>query len=297
APATATAATAATTAAATAATAAPACCTTMASLRVLAFDHEGRPVQFDTWLDDLQLYLLSDLKDMWCDCYKFSDGWTPAQGQEGRGAGGGRGRGRGGRGGRRGGAANMKSGDNDNDSSDDWFLGQLFFVSTQSSAGPEKVEGFEEPAAVGKQLMKEEMVAGIRVKGEPNERPLDEVVMDVVGPLNLGAARAEYFLTIVDVYTRVIWVYVLSKNSDVAETVKTDWLPMVERQQDRLMKAICTDRGGEFMSKDLSMWLKKNGIRHSLTKPYSPAMNGVDWKEAKGGYALGVRVHVHGARA
>ncbi|CAI7780666.1 unnamed protein product [Closterium sp. NIES-54] len=30
---------------------------------VLAFDHEGRPIQFDTWLDDLQLYLLSDSKD------------------------------------------------------------------------------------------------------------------------------------------------------------------------------------------------------------------------------------------
>ncbi|CAI7794048.1 unnamed protein product [Closterium sp. NIES-53] len=35
----------------------------MASLRVLAFDHEGRQVQFDTWLEDLQLYLLSDSKD------------------------------------------------------------------------------------------------------------------------------------------------------------------------------------------------------------------------------------------
>ncbi|CAI7805969.1 unnamed protein product [Closterium sp. NIES-53] len=35
----------------------------MASLRVLAFDHEGRPLQFDTWLDELQLYLLSDIKD------------------------------------------------------------------------------------------------------------------------------------------------------------------------------------------------------------------------------------------
>ncbi|CAI7828384.1 unnamed protein product [Closterium sp. NIES-53] len=57
------------TAAATAATAAPACCTAMDSLRVLAFDHEGRPVQFDTWLDDLQLYLLSDSKDsvLLCD--------------------------------------------------------------------------------------------------------------------------------------------------------------------------------------------------------------------------------------
>ncbi|CAI7860791.1 unnamed protein product [Closterium sp. NIES-53] len=27
------------------------------------FDHEGRPIQFDTWLDDLQLYLLSDYRD------------------------------------------------------------------------------------------------------------------------------------------------------------------------------------------------------------------------------------------
>ncbi|CAI7802989.1 unnamed protein product [Closterium sp. NIES-54] len=35
----------------------------MASLRVLTFDHEGRPIQFDTWIDDLQLYLLSDSRD------------------------------------------------------------------------------------------------------------------------------------------------------------------------------------------------------------------------------------------
>ncbi|CAI7918237.1 unnamed protein product [Closterium sp. NIES-54] len=150
------------------------------------------------------------------------------------------------------------------------------------------------------QLVKNEIVAGIRVKGEPDEvlgcltsmqakftrylfssseatakAPLDEVVMDVVGPLKLGAAGAEYFLTIVDVYTRMTWVYVLSKKSDVAETVKTDWLPMVERQQDRLVKAIRTDRGGEFLRKDFSLWLKKNGIRHSLTMPYSPGMNGI----------------------
>ncbi|CAI7745567.1 unnamed protein product [Closterium sp. NIES-53] len=35
----------------------------MASLRVLPFDSEGRPKAFDTWHDDLQLYLLSDSKD------------------------------------------------------------------------------------------------------------------------------------------------------------------------------------------------------------------------------------------
>ncbi|CAI7802884.1 unnamed protein product [Closterium sp. NIES-53] len=35
----------------------------MASLRVLPFDSKGRPVAFDTWHNDLQLYLLSDSKD------------------------------------------------------------------------------------------------------------------------------------------------------------------------------------------------------------------------------------------
>ncbi|CAI7895335.1 unnamed protein product, partial [Closterium sp. NIES-53] len=70
--------------------------------------------------------------------------------QEGRGAGGGRGRGRGGRGGRGGGAASMKSAGNESESRDDRFPGQFFFVSTQEPAGPEKDEGFEEPAAVGK---------------------------------------------------------------------------------------------------------------------------------------------------
>ncbi|CAI7757961.1 unnamed protein product [Closterium sp. NIES-53] len=87
---------------------------------------------------------------MWHDCYKLPDGWTPAQGQEGRGVGGGRGRGRGGRGGRGGGAASIKSAGNESELRDDRFPGQFFFVSTQASAGPEKDEGFEEPAAVGK---------------------------------------------------------------------------------------------------------------------------------------------------
>ncbi|CAI7834501.1 unnamed protein product [Closterium sp. NIES-53] len=41
----------------------PTCCAAMASLCVLAFNHEGRPIQFDTWLDDLQLYQLSDSRD------------------------------------------------------------------------------------------------------------------------------------------------------------------------------------------------------------------------------------------
>ncbi|CAI7911584.1 unnamed protein product [Closterium sp. NIES-53] len=49
----------------------------MASLRVLAFDHEGRPIQFDTWLDDLQLYLLSDSRDS-VSLFDLVSGTTPS---------------------------------------------------------------------------------------------------------------------------------------------------------------------------------------------------------------------------
>ncbi|CAI7778383.1 unnamed protein product [Closterium sp. NIES-53] len=49
----------------------------MASLLVLAFDHEGHPIQFDTWLDDLQLHLLSDSKDI-VSLFDHTSGAAPA---------------------------------------------------------------------------------------------------------------------------------------------------------------------------------------------------------------------------
>ncbi|CAI7845185.1 unnamed protein product [Closterium sp. NIES-54] len=49
----------------------------MASLRVLAFDHEGRPIQFDTLLDDLQLDLLSDSRDS-ISLFDHTSGAAPA---------------------------------------------------------------------------------------------------------------------------------------------------------------------------------------------------------------------------
>ncbi|CAI7872232.1 unnamed protein product [Closterium sp. NIES-53] len=143
------------------------------------------------------------------------------------------------------------------------------------------------------QLVKNEMVAGIRVKGETDEvlgcptcmqvkftrflfssseatakAPLDEVVMDVVAPLKLRAAGPVYFLTIVDVFTCMIWVYVLSKKSDVVADGGAATRPVSEGNSHQ-------SRGGEFLSKEFSLWLKNNGIRHSLTMPYSPAMNGI----------------------
>ncbi|CAI7907726.1 unnamed protein product [Closterium sp. NIES-53] len=218
---------------------------------------------------------------------------------------------------------------------DDRFPGQLFFVSTQAPAAPEKDESFEEPAAVGKvtlhfldywvidsgatyrmtpradmltelelSLVKHvtsalgqlaevkgmgkamfkgadgKMVGlknvlwvpnlaanlisvrrlqmagmdtsskgaktytarivvgsgygandGAKAKDSNNSEatakaPLDEVVMDVVGPLKLGAAGAQYFLTIVDVYT--LRSACVAKNRALTHIGEKKWVPYVE---------------------------------------------------------------------
>ncbi|CAI7930856.1 unnamed protein product [Closterium sp. NIES-54] len=59
------------------ATARPTYCAAMASLRVLAFDHEGRSIQFDTWLGDQKLYLLSDSRDS-VSLFDLVSGTAPA---------------------------------------------------------------------------------------------------------------------------------------------------------------------------------------------------------------------------
>ncbi|CAI7911427.1 unnamed protein product [Closterium sp. NIES-54] len=181
----------------------------------------------------------------------------------------------------------MKSTGNESESRDDRFLGQFFFVSTQAPAGPEKDEGFEEPAAVGKVTLHSlnywvidsgatySMTPRADLLTELEPSPVKHVtsalgqraevkgmgkamfkgadgkmvgLKNVLWVHNLAAnlisvrrlqkagmdtsSKGAKTYTIVDVYTRMTWVYVLSKKSDVAETVKTDWLPMVERQQD-----------------------------------------------------------------
>ncbi|CAI7908451.1 unnamed protein product [Closterium sp. NIES-53] len=49
----------------------------MASLRVLAFDPEGRPIHFDTWLNDLQLFPLSYSRDS-VSLFDHTSGAAPA---------------------------------------------------------------------------------------------------------------------------------------------------------------------------------------------------------------------------
>ena len=50
---------------------------------------------------------------------------------------------------------------------------------------------------------------------------------------------------------------------------------MVERSTGRKLKALRTDNGGEYTSRDFETYLKKEGIRHELTNPKIPEQNSV----------------------
>ena len=49
----------------------------------------------------------------------------------------------------------------------------------------------------------------------------------------------------------------------------------VELQLGKKIKALRSDRGGEYISQEFKEYLVKNGIVQHLTSPYTPQQNGV----------------------
>ena len=49
----------------------------------------------------------------------------------------------------------------------------------------------------------------------------------------------------------------------------------VENGTDKRVKALQTDRGGEFYSQEFKTFCEENGIARKYTAPYSPQQNGV----------------------
>ncbi|CAI7742520.1 unnamed protein product [Closterium sp. NIES-53] len=149
------------------------------------------------------------------------------------------------------------------------------------------------------QLFKEERVKGLRIKGEPKEvgscetsltskfsrfpfhstvgqssDPVELVHVDLVGPMKVkGDGGALYSMTMVDDYTRLTWSFPLAKKSDAARVIIEEWLPMVERESGKRVKAIRSDCGGEFLRAEFRSWFKRHGIKQQITTAYTPQSN------------------------
>ncbi|GJY45367.1 retrotransposon protein, putative, ty1-copia subclass [Tanacetum coccineum] len=97
---------------------------------------------------------------------------------------------------------------------------------------------------------------------------------DVCGPLrHVSRQGASYFITFTDDYSRYGYVYLLKHKHEVFETFKV-FKNEVENQLGKTIKALRSDRGGEYISQEFKDYLKACGIVQQLTPPYTPQHNG-----------------------
>ena len=107
------------------------------------------------------------------------------------------------------------------------------------------------------------------------KKPLELIHTDVCGPIKPSSlGNSNYFLLFIDDFSRKTWVYFLKQKSEVFEVFKK-FKTAVEKESGYQIKAMRSDRGGEFTSKEFREFCEANGIRRPLTVPRSPQQNGV----------------------
>jgi hypothetical protein len=107
------------------------------------------------------------------------------------------------------------------------------------------------------------------------EKGLELVHADLCGqitPKSIGGAS--FFILVVDDHSRYMWVEMLNTKDQALDCFKK----IKQRAEVELggsLKALRTDRGGEFTSNLFSVFCSQFGIKHYTTTPYSPQQNGV----------------------
>nr|GEY95322.1 retrovirus-related Pol polyprotein from transposon TNT 1-94 [Tanacetum cinerariifolium] len=86
--------------------------------------------------------------------------------------------------------------------------------------------------------------------------------------------RANFFLTIVDDYSRSIWVFLIKHKSDASRCLM-NFYKLIEVQFGKHIKRVRCDNGEEFTSNSMITFYEKNGILLETTCPHTPQQNGV----------------------
>nr|GEX12428.1 retrotransposon protein, putative, Ty1-copia subclass [Tanacetum cinerariifolium] len=98
---------------------------------------------------------------------------------------------------------------------------------------------------------------------------------NVCGPLrHVSRKGASYFLTFTDDFSRYGYVFLLKHKHEVFATFKV-FKAEVKLQLGKKIKALRSDRDGEYLSQEFKDYLSENGIVQNLTSPYTPQQNGV----------------------
>lgn len=148
----------------------------------------------------------------------------------------------------------------------------MMILSKQGLLGGHKVAelGFCEHCIFGKQKRVSFTKAVHNTKST-----LDYLHADCWGPSSvssLGGGR--YFLSIIDDYSRMTWVFIMKHKSEVFGKFK-EWKVLIENQVGKKIKRLRTDNGLEFCSNEFDQFCKDEGIARHQTVRHTPQQNGV----------------------
>ena len=102
---------------------------------------------------------------------------------------------------------------------------------------------------------------------------LELVHTDVWGPMSTQGY--EYFITFMDDYLRYGYVYLMRQKFEAFEKFK-EFRAEVENQLGKCIRAIWSDRGGEYLLGDFKDYFTKNGIISQLTASGTLQQNDVE---------------------
>jgi transposase InsO family protein len=159
-------------------------------------------------------------------------------------------------------------------------FGHLTFRALRELRSKCMVEGLPqikqiEQVCDGCALGKQHRAAFPRVSNYRASAGLELVHGDLCGQISPPTPGGkEYFLLVVDDYSRFMWIELLEKKSEALMCFKKVKVA-AELESGRRLKALRTDRGGEFNSGAFVVFCNEFGIRHNTTTPFTPQQNGV----------------------
>lgn len=107
------------------------------------------------------------------------------------------------------------------------------------------------------------------------EKIIDSWHMDLIGPVRPATKGGkDYILTVIDDYSRFVFVALLCEKSEAKEELKI-LIKQKENETCMKLKAIRSDNGGEFANNVLREWLEDRGIKHEFSPAQIPQSNGV----------------------
>ncbi|GKC52068.1 putative RNA-directed DNA polymerase [Tanacetum coccineum] len=103
----------------------------------------------------------------------------------------------------------------------------------------------------------------------------DLVHLDLWGPYKvISHTGHRFFLTIVDDYTRAVWVYLIKSKDEVFESIKI-FHNLIKNQFKRTVKIFRSDNGTEFVNQNFNKFCNDEGIIHQTSCVYTPQQNGI----------------------